>query len=58
MNISVGYYKMPDIWCGSPIAQLVVEGIVHHSLLRSIELLGTQVAPAVRAALGMPQQVA
>ena len=38
------------------LAQLVVEGIPHASVLRSIELLGTQVAPAVRAALvGQPQ---
>ena len=34
------------------LAQLVIEGISHQSVLRSIELLGTQVAPAVRAALG------
>lgn len=33
------------------LAQLVIEGISHQSVLRSIELLGTQVAPAVRAAL-------
>lgn len=33
------------------LAQLVIEGIPHASVLRSIELLGTQVAPAVRAAL-------
>ncbi len=33
------------------LAQLVIEGIAHQSVLRSIELLGTQVAPAVRAAL-------
>ena len=33
------------------LAQLVIEGILHQSVLHSIELLGTQVAPAVRAAL-------
>ena len=33
------------------LAQLVIEGISHQSVLRSIELLGTQVAPAVRASL-------
>jgi probable LLM family oxidoreductase len=33
------------------LAQLVVQGIPHQSVLRSVELLGTQVAPAVRAAL-------
>ena len=33
------------------LAQLVIEGIAPASVLRSIELLGTQVAPAVRAAL-------
>jgi hypothetical protein len=36
------------------LAQLVIQGISHPSVLRSIELLGTQVAPAVRAALGIP----
>ena len=33
------------------LAQLVIEGISHESVLRSIELLGTQVSPAVQAAL-------
>ena len=33
------------------LAQLVIEGISRESVLRSIELLDTQVAPAVRAAL-------
>ncbi|SFQ22198.1 LLM class flavin-dependent oxidoreductase [Hymenobacter arizonensis] len=37
------------------LAQLVLEGIPHQSVLRSIELFGTQVAPAVRAALGIQQ---
>ncbi|WP_226163292.1 LLM class flavin-dependent oxidoreductase, partial [Hymenobacter terricola] len=37
------------------LAQLVIQGIPHQSVLRSIKLLGTQVAPAVRAALvGQP----
>ncbi|HEX8329114.1 MAG TPA: LLM class flavin-dependent oxidoreductase [Hymenobacter sp.] len=35
------------------LAQLVLEGIPHASVLRSIELFGTQVAPAVREALGV-----
>lgn len=38
------------------LAQLVLEGIPHQSVLRSIELFGTQVAPAVRNALGIPRQ--
>ena len=33
------------------LAQLVLEGIGHNSVMRSIELFGTQVAPAVRQAL-------
>ena len=43
------------------LAQLVIEGISPQSVLRSIELLGTQVAPAVRAVLGVtayPMEVA
>ena len=35
------------------LAQLVIEGIAPASVRRSVELLGTQVAPAVRAALGV-----
>ena len=38
------------------LAQLVLEGIPHESVLRSIELFGTQVAPAVRNALGVHQK--
>ena len=38
------------------LAQLVLEGIPHQSVLRSIELFGTQVAPAVREALGIHQE--
>ncbi|MBJ6108850.1 LLM class flavin-dependent oxidoreductase [Hymenobacter sp. BT523] len=34
------------------LAQLVLEGIPHASVLRSVELFGQEVAPAVRAALG------
>jgi alkanesulfonate monooxygenase SsuD/methylene tetrahydromethanopterin reductase-like flavin-dependent oxidoreductase (luciferase family) len=36
------------------LAQLVIQGISHASVLRSIELLGTQVAPAVRTAISSP----
>ena len=35
------------------LAQLVIEGISHESVLRSIDLFGKEVAPAVRAALAM-----
>jgi alkanesulfonate monooxygenase SsuD/methylene tetrahydromethanopterin reductase-like flavin-dependent oxidoreductase (luciferase family) len=35
------------------LAQLVLEGIPHASVLRSVELFGTEVAPAVREALGV-----
>ncbi len=38
------------------IAQLVVEGISHANVVRSTELFGTQVAPAVRKALGNASQ--
>ena len=34
------------------LAQLVLEGIPHQSVLRCIELFGTQIAPAVRQAVG------
>ncbi|OGX81714.1 LLM class flavin-dependent oxidoreductase [Hymenobacter glacialis] len=34
------------------LGQLVLEGIPHEQVMRSTELFGTQVAPAVRAALG------
>jgi probable LLM family oxidoreductase len=37
------------------LAQLVLEGIPHQSVLRSIELFGTEVAPTVRAKLGVAQ---
>jgi hypothetical protein len=33
------------------LAQLVLEGIPHASVMRSTELFGTQIAPAVRQAL-------
>ena len=36
------------------LAQLVIRGIPRQSVLRSIELLGTQVASAVRTAIGSP----
>ncbi|UOQ98405.1 LLM class flavin-dependent oxidoreductase [Hymenobacter sp. 5317J-9] len=36
------------------LAQLVLEGIPHASVLRSVELFGQEVAPAVRTALGYP----
>ncbi|SNR45682.1 LLM class flavin-dependent oxidoreductase [Hymenobacter mucosus] len=35
------------------LAQLVIEGISHQSVLRAIELFGQEVAPAVRAAIGV-----
>ncbi|RZK52257.1 MAG: LLM class flavin-dependent oxidoreductase, partial [Hymenobacter sp.] len=35
------------------LAQLILEGIPHERVMRSIELFGTQVAPAVREALGV-----
>jgi probable LLM family oxidoreductase len=35
------------------LAQLVLEGLPHASVLRSVELFGQEVAPAVRAALGV-----
>jgi alkanesulfonate monooxygenase SsuD/methylene tetrahydromethanopterin reductase-like flavin-dependent oxidoreductase (luciferase family) len=35
------------------LAQLVIEGISHQSVLRSVELFGTEVAPAVRTALAV-----
>jgi probable LLM family oxidoreductase len=39
------------------LAQLVIEGIPHQSVLRSIELFGTEIAPAVRAELGVATSV-
>jgi len=33
------------------LAQLILEGVAHEHVLRSVELFGTQVAPAVHAAL-------
>jgi probable LLM family oxidoreductase len=39
------------------LAQLVIEGIPHQSVLRSIELFGTEIAPAVRAKLGVATSV-
>lgn len=39
------------------LAQLVIEGIAPESVRRSVELLGTQVAPAVRAALAEKARV-
>jgi probable LLM family oxidoreductase len=36
------------------LVQLIIEGIPHERVLRSIELLGTRIAPAVREALGNP----
>jgi alkanesulfonate monooxygenase SsuD/methylene tetrahydromethanopterin reductase-like flavin-dependent oxidoreductase (luciferase family) len=36
------------------IIQMDIGGIPHRDVLASIELLGTQVAPAVRTALGSP----
>ncbi len=38
------------------LAQLILEGISHQQVLRSIELFGTQVAPAVQAALASRQR--
>ncbi|WP_035564818.1 LLM class flavin-dependent oxidoreductase [Hymenobacter sp. IS2118] len=38
------------------LGQLVLEGISHQSVLQSVELFGTEVAPAVRAALGIAQE--
>jgi probable LLM family oxidoreductase len=38
------------------LAQLILEGIPHDQVAQSIELFGTQVAPAVRAALSVRQQ--
>jgi probable LLM family oxidoreductase len=35
------------------LAQLILEGIPHQQVMRSIELFGTQVAPAVRETLGV-----
>ena len=35
------------------LGQLVLEGISHERVLRSTKLFGTQVAPAVRAALSV-----
>ena len=42
------------------LAQLVVEGISHQHVMRSVELFGREVAPAVRATLGVatPSEVA
>jgi probable LLM family oxidoreductase len=37
------------------LAQLVLEGISHQSVLRSIELFGTEIAPAVREMLAKSQ---
>jgi probable LLM family oxidoreductase len=39
------------------LAQLVIEGIPYQSVLRSIELFGTEIAPAVRAKLGVATSV-